>query len=55
MIAKVDEYEFVDVCKKIGDLLEICETHENFKIVKQMKNIVPEFISKNSEYERLDN
>jgi len=54
MIAKVDEYEFVEISKKIADLLEICEGHENFKIVKMMKKIVPEFLSKNSEYERLD-
>ncbi len=54
MIAKVKEYQFDEVSKKIIDLIEMSQQHDNFKIVKQMKAIVPEFVSKNSIFEALD-
>ncbi len=54
MIAKVINYEFNEVKKKIDKLLEILENHDNFEIVKMMKIIVPEFKSQNSIYEKLD-
>lgn len=54
MIAKVREYDFNDVEKNICELIKISESFDNYKIVKKIKEIVPEFISKNSVYEKLD-
>ncbi|MFQ3579852.1 MAG: polysaccharide biosynthesis protein, partial [Bacteroidales bacterium] len=54
MIAKVRDYDNDEVCKQIHDLIEIAKTYDKFKIVRKMKEIVPEFISKNSIYEALD-
>lgn len=54
MIAKVKQYELEFVKKAIDELLQINREHDDFKIVKKMKSIVPEFKSKNSKYESLD-
>ena len=55
MIAKVREYETDEVLKQINNLIHLFDTQDNFVIVRQMKKIVPEFLSKNSMYESLDN
>lgn len=54
MIAKVREYELDYVQKEIDKLIQLFDSQDNFEIVRQMKKIVPEFISKNSMYEKLD-
>lgn len=54
MIATVRDYDNDEVCKQIHELIEIAKTYDKFKIVRKMKEIVPEFISKNSIYEALD-
>ena len=54
MIAKVFEYDFDEIEKKIIELIEINKSHDNYLTVKEMKKILPDFISKNSEYEILD-
>lgn len=54
MIAKVRDYDNNEVCNQIHELIEIAKTYDKFKIVRKMKEIVPEFISKNSIYEALD-
>ncbi|MBD1429884.1 polysaccharide biosynthesis protein [Sphingobacterium litopenaei] len=54
MIAKVRENCFEDVKAQIDLLFDIVKTQHQFNIVKQMKAIVPEFKSQNSEYETLD-
>lgn len=54
MIAKVTEYDPQVVIPKINTLLETLPTHNNFKIVGMMKEIVPEFLSRNSIYEDID-
>lgn len=54
MIAKVREYKPNEVKLEIDNLIETAKTAENFAIVKMMKQLVPEFISKNSIYEKLD-
>jgi len=54
MIAKVRDYDNNKVCNQIHELIEIAKTYDKFKIVRKMKEIVPEFISKNSIYEALD-
>ena len=55
MIANVRSYDY-DVAKKNEDeLLELSYTHEDMAIVKKMKEIVPEYKSRVSKYEVLDN
>ena len=54
MRAKVRRYTQEEVNEKINALIDLIPTCDNFKIVAQMKNIVPEFISNNSIYSYLD-
>jgi FlaA1/EpsC-like NDP-sugar epimerase len=54
MIAKVQEYDFDVVNEQIEELMKLSFACKDFLMVAQMKKIVPEFISKNSQYERLD-
>lgn len=54
MRAKVRRYTQEEVNEKIDTLINLIPTCDNFKIVAQMKNIVPEFISNNSIYSCLD-
>lgn len=54
MIAKVQEYDFEAVSVQIDELIHYSALCKNFLTVSIMKKIVPEFLSKNSQYERLD-
>ncbi len=54
MRAKVRRYTEEEVNEKIDTLINLMPTCDDFKIVAQMKNIVPEFISNNSIYSCLD-
>lgn len=54
MIAKVKEYDFDFISAKIQNLIDSFEKQDNKVIVKQMKQLVPEFKSNNSIYEELD-
>lgn len=54
MIAKVETSKFDVISKNINELIQIAHTKENTDIVKKMKAIVPEFLSMNSDYEKLD-
>lgn len=54
MIAKIQQYKSDFVVSKINELLRILPNHNNFKIVSVMKELIPEFISRNSIYEDLD-
>jgi len=54
MIAKVRAYEFDKIEKDIDELIKLFQEQDNLKIVTKMKEIVPEFISKNSVFEQLD-
>ena len=47
-----DDYKEVD--NAIDQLTELAIRVEKMEMVKMMKQIVPEFKSKNSEYEKLD-
>jgi FlaA1/EpsC-like NDP-sugar epimerase len=55
MIGKVRSYAFDEITKDIRELIALFDTQNNMDIVKKMKSIVPEFKSKNSIYEKLDN
>ncbi|MGN5956366.1 polysaccharide biosynthesis protein [Sphingobacterium lactis] len=54
MIAKVRENDFELVKKEIITLSKALDSHNNLDIVRQMKVMVPEFVSQNSIYEQLD-
>ncbi|MDD4969622.1 MAG: nucleoside-diphosphate sugar epimerase/dehydratase [Paludibacter sp.] len=54
MIAKVQEYDYDKVTVQIDELIQYSFMCKNFLTVSLMKKIVPEFLSKNSQYERLD-
>jgi len=53
-IARVVSHDYVDASMAIDKLLELNKESDNMAVVKQMKAIVPEFVSKNSPYEELD-
>lgn len=53
-IAKVRNYRYEDVKQSIEELLEINKRHRNKEVVLKMKQVIPEFLSKNSIYEELD-
>ena len=54
MIAKVREYQFDSVNDNIRQLISLFDDQNNLEIVSKMKEIVPEFISNNSVFEKLD-
>lgn len=54
MIARVREFDFDVISKQIDTLIETSYSDKPFTIVKQMKQLVPEYISNNSIYEQLD-
>ena len=54
MIAKVREYDYEEVKQEIQKLIDLSYTSDTMGIVASMKKIVPEFVSKNSEFEILD-
>ncbi len=55
MVAKVREYDYDTARKNEEELLALSETFDDMAIVKKMKEIVPEYKSKVSKYEILDN
>jgi len=52
--ANVRIYDFKQVSEWVDRLIQIANTFDKEHIVKAMKEIVPEFVSKNSEFEALD-
>lgn len=53
-VAKVREYRYEDVAKEVDLLTDLSLHVEILRMVKEMKAFVPEFKSKNSEFEELD-
>ena len=53
-IAEVREYDYEVVSRQVEELIEISKNYDDMATVKKMKEIVPEYISKNSIYEKLD-
>ena len=53
-IAEVREYDYDKVCKEIDELIAISKKFDNMATVQKMKDIVPEYVSNNSIYEKLD-
>ncbi len=54
MVADVIEYDYHEISKKIDDLIKASYQYDDMRIVKKMKEIVPEFQSINSPYEAVD-
>jgi FlaA1/EpsC-like NDP-sugar epimerase len=55
MIAQVRSYDFTAVEQKVSSLLELRQKQNEIEMVIRMKEIVPEYVSKNSAFEELDN
>ena len=53
-IAKVVSRSYKEVLNDIENLTDLCKQGDHFKLVGKMKQIVPEFISNNSEFSKLD-
>lgn len=54
MVAKVREYDYATACENEHRLMEVSKTFDDMAIVKVMKEIVPEYKSRQSKYEILD-
>lgn len=54
-IAEVRLQDYSEVCRQIDELIAISEGNDDMEIVRKMKNIVPEYKSRHSKYEILDN
>ena len=53
-VAKVREYNYFDVVNELNKLNELAARVNIPDMVKMMKDIVPEFVSRNSEFEKYD-
>ncbi|HIX74622.1 MAG TPA: polysaccharide biosynthesis protein [Candidatus Parabacteroides intestinipullorum] len=53
-VASVREYAYGDVCRHIDRLSELSKAVDILPMVREMKAFVPEFKSKNSQFEELD-
>lgn len=53
-IAKVVSRSYKEVLSDIENLTDLCKQGDHFKLVGKMKAIIPEFISNNSEFAKLD-
>lgn len=54
LVAKVREYEFTKISPVIDKIVDYAREQKKYEMVLLMKQLVPEFISKNSEFEILD-
>jgi FlaA1/EpsC-like NDP-sugar epimerase len=54
LIGKVREYEYEEVKIFIEELIKCFDTQNNELIVQRMKDLVPEFKSNNSVFQKLD-
>jgi FlaA1/EpsC-like NDP-sugar epimerase len=54
LIAKVREYSYDDISQQISQLISLFDEQNNEKIVAQLKLMIPEYVSNNSEFQRLD-
>jgi FlaA1/EpsC-like NDP-sugar epimerase len=54
MVARVREFDFDEISSKVDELIKTSRLTKPFTTVTLMKQLVPEYISKNSIYEQLD-
>ena len=55
LVAAVREYDYETAARNEEELLQLSYSHDDMAIVAKMKEIVPEFKSRVSKYEVLDN
>ena len=53
-IAQVREYDYAEVSRDIDELVDISKQFDDMNTVRKMKEIVPEYKSNNSVFEKLD-
>ena len=53
--AKVSESDFETVKQQVQSLIALFKKQDNLLLVAQLKELVPEYVSNNSEFEALDN
>lgn len=54
LIAKVRTYNFSEISIKVDEVISLFREQDNFSLVGRLKDLVPEYISNNSEFEKLD-
>ncbi|HNR19206.1 MAG TPA: nucleoside-diphosphate sugar epimerase/dehydratase [Bacteroidia bacterium] len=54
LIAKVRTYNFSEISLKVDEVINLFKEQDNFSLVARLKDLVPEYISNNSEFEKLD-
>ncbi|MDC8000261.1 nucleoside-diphosphate sugar epimerase/dehydratase [Aequorivita todarodis] len=54
MVSKVPTVDYTEISIKIQEIVTISEFGKDKEIVKKLKELIPEFLSNNSEYEILD-
>jgi FlaA1/EpsC-like NDP-sugar epimerase len=54
LIAKVRKVAYESITMQVGTLMSLLDQKNESKVVEQMKHIVPEFVSRVSRYEALD-
>ena len=54
MIAKVENCSYTEINKDVHELFVLAKEDNKNEIVKKMKDIVPEFLSMNSDFEIFD-
>jgi FlaA1/EpsC-like NDP-sugar epimerase len=52
--AKIRENDFSEINSKVNELIALFDSQNNMEMVRLLKQLVPEYISRNSEYESLD-
>jgi FlaA1/EpsC-like NDP-sugar epimerase len=53
-IATVRQYDYAQVCSELDELYDISLCGDDMRVVQYMKMIVPEYVSKHSKYETID-
>ncbi len=53
-VAKVREYDYEEISRQIDSLINSLPLEDDMQIVRRMKELVPEYVSRNSKYEVLD-
>lgn len=54
LMAIAREYDYASVSREIDELVALFDEQNNEKIVKKLKELIPEYISSNSEFSRFD-
>ncbi len=55
MIAKVKSYDFNEVVPVVNNIIHLFRKQDNLNIVSKLKQFIPEYVSHNSQFTKLDN